>query len=729
MKEKLLKESLLTCLSGILNSYAQIFFSNNKLFASILLIVTFFDFGAGASGLISIVVAQVAASLFNFNKQFIRDGSYTYNSLLVGLAIGIFYQFNLSLFLLLIIASLLTLFVTLWMLDTLAKKALPFLSIPFLIITWIIILGAGNFSSLDLRPKHVISLAEYFPGLFEYTAEMVATWHFADIFILFFRSLGAIFFQYNEPAGILIAIGLLIYSRIALVLAFFGFLVGFWFYRFFEGDFTELVYSYIGFNFVLTAIALGGFFVVPSRRSFLLLLFVIPMIAFLISALHIFFSYFSLPLYTLPFNIVVLLVLSALAMRTKATGLHLVSVQQFSPEKNHYKFFNHAERFSAHTNFHIALPYMGEWYVSQGHSGNITHKGDWQYAWDFDVRDDYAKTFRVPGTDVKDYYCYDLPVLAPATGWVVKIVDGIPDNPVGNVNLDKNWGNTIVIKHTEFLYSELSHLRKDTLQTKEGDYVSKGQIVGYCGSSGRSPEPHLHFQLQATPYIGSKTMNYPISYYICKENGLFNLHCFDYPKEGDTVLNVATSKLLTNAFAFIPGKTLEWEINNGKSIVKNKWEVFTDSLNNTYIYCYATKSSAYFVNNGTMFYFTDYYGDTSALLYHFYSGAHKVLLGYYEGVRLNEPMLLTGHFNRLLLAIHDITAPLFHYCSAKYLFEFTSIDSYHHPEEIRFKGICNTSIWGKAVNKTNYEFIVNAAGFNSFNVDGIDISLKAKCIG
>ncbi|HEY2733563.1 MAG TPA: M23 family metallopeptidase, partial [Polyangiales bacterium] len=39
-----------------------------------------------------------------------------------------------------------------------------------------------------------------------------------------------------------------------------------------------------------------------------------------------------------------------------------------------------------------------------------------------------------------------------------------------------------------------------------GQFVTRGTVLGYCGNSGRSPRPHLHFQLQATAQLGSATL-------------------------------------------------------------------------------------------------------------------------------------------------------------------------------------------------------------------------------
>jgi len=56
------------------------------------------------------------------------------------------------------------------------------------------------------------------------------------------------------------------------------------------------------------------------------------------------------------------------------------------------------------------------------------------------------------------------------------------------------YGNVVKIKHAggyESLYAHQSRRR-----VRRGDHVSKGQIIGYVGSTGRSTGPHLHFGLK-----------------------------------------------------------------------------------------------------------------------------------------------------------------------------------------------------------------------------------------
>lgn len=723
------KYTIKLILEGVLNSYSQIFFSNSYLLAALLLTVSFFDFGAGISGIIAILISQITALLFNFSHEYIRNGAYSYNALMVGMAIGIFYEFNTSYLILLIVASILTFFVTIWFLTSLGNKGLPLLSIPFLIGVWIIILGANNFTALELNQKEGLSLAKSFPELFSSLTSFIGELPFSNAIYLYLRSLGAIFFQFNDLAGLFIAIGILLYSRIAFVLSLFGYTIGYLFYFYLEGDFSQLIYSYIGFNFILTAIALGGFFIIPSKKSFLILLLTIPIIALLISALHTLFSPFGLPLYSLPFNIVVLLFLSAMRLRYKTSGLQLVTLQQFSPEKNHYKFYNSLDRFQSETYYHISLPVIGDWRISQGYNGEITHKGDWSEALDFDVVNEEGNTFKELGYKLNDYFCYDLPVVAPASGWVAEILDGIEDNEIGDVDLENNWGNTLVIKHSDFLFSKLSHLKKDTFQCKVGDYVQKGDIVAYCGSSGRSPEPHLHFQMQSTPFIDSKTLKYPMSYYLTKNGSHYNFHSFSIPEKDEIVCNVKVTKLLKDAFHFIPGRKLKFEVvEKGKETKKVEWEIFTTATNQTYIYCHTTKSSAYFVNNGTLLYFTDFYGDERSFLYYFQLGLHRVLLGYYPGITIKDHLMIDAFFPKIVKGIHDLTAPFFHYCKAEYRFNFVDVVNEHQPEKIIFKTSSRGMFLGKESRYILAEVIVENNHIETLELQVNKRKIGARCI-
>lgn len=70
-----------------------------------------------------------------------------------------------------------------------------------------------------------------------------------------------------------------------------------------------------------------------------------------------------------------------------------------------------------------------------------------------------------------------------------------------------SYGNYVVIQHENNFYTMYAHLKTD-LQVGVGSKVSRGQVIGYMGSSGSSTGTHLHFGLSVgQPHHGGKWYN------------------------------------------------------------------------------------------------------------------------------------------------------------------------------------------------------------------------------
>jgi urea transporter len=666
-----IKNNLSFFIEGIFNSYSQVFFSKNKVFAGIILLITFFDVISGFSGLIATMTANLAAIFIGFNKDSTRQGYFGFNSLLVGLGIGVFFQPGFAFFFVLIFASLLTFFFTIWMSGIFAKYGLPYLSWPFLFGIWMVTLASRQFTALEISERGIYFINEIYTigGIpMVKMHDWLGNLRIHESIKIYFKSLGAIFFQYHLLAGLLVAAGLIIYSRIAFLLSVTGFFSAYIYYLIIGANLNELSYGYIGFNYILTAIAMGGIFVIPSRYSFLSVLLLTPLISFIITSTISFFIPLQLSIFSLAFNIVVVLFLYVLKLRERNFKRpELVAVQQYSPEKNLYSQKNYQARFDMNAYVQVVLPFWGEWGITQGHNGNLTHRDEWRHAWDFEVFDEDGQRYSDTGKFVEDYNCFNKPVTAPADGIIQEIEDGIADNKVGEVNIEKNWGNTVVIKHHETLYTKLSHLKKGSIKVEKGAFIKRGEIVGICGNSGRSPEPHLHFQFQSTPFIGSKTLDYPIAKYILKTDKGFILKTYDRPKEGQIVCNISKDDSMFTAYNFVPGQKITFEVtkNNGLKEITD-WEIKSDYYNNTYFECTKTGSTAWFKNDGTIFYFTHFNGDRSSFLYYFYLGSYKVVLGYYKNLAVDDVYPLAIFRNHLMKFIQDFVAPFHIFMKAGY---------------------------------------------------------------
>ncbi len=58
----------------------------------------------------------------------------------------------------------------------------------------------------------------------------------------------------------------------------------------------------------------------------------------------------------------------------------------------------------------------------------------------------------------------------------------------------RNYGNLMLLRHDSGYVTAYAHA--DHFVVNKGDYVSKGQIIGYVGSTGDVATPQLHFELR-----------------------------------------------------------------------------------------------------------------------------------------------------------------------------------------------------------------------------------------
>jgi len=118
-----------------------------------------------------------------------------------------------------------------------------------------------------------------------------------------------------------------------------------------------------------------------------------------------------------------------------------------------------------------------------------------------------------------------------------------------------NWGNVVIIYHAAGLYSLVAHLAKGTVRVHEGQHLRRGEVLGFCGSSGRSPTPHLHFQLQSTALLGAPTLPCRFSDLVVQRD-VEALTLASAPLEGEVVRNLEPQEDLAAFFAIEPGATL-----------------------------------------------------------------------------------------------------------------------------------------------------------------------------
>ncbi|WP_406427975.1 M23 family metallopeptidase [Streptomyces sp. NBC_01589] len=63
------------------------------------------------------------------------------------------------------------------------------------------------------------------------------------------------------------------------------------------------------------------------------------------------------------------------------------------------------------------------------------------------------------------------------------------------------YGNAIVIKHSNGMYSQYAHLSQ--IDVRIGQAVQTGEKIALSGNTGNSSGPHLHFEIRTTANYGS----------------------------------------------------------------------------------------------------------------------------------------------------------------------------------------------------------------------------------
>jgi murein DD-endopeptidase MepM/ murein hydrolase activator NlpD len=163
------------------------------------------------------------------------------------------------------------------------------------------------------------------------------------------------------------------------------------------------------------------------------------------------------------------------------------------PLKNRILVYDGHDFYSHHRRFDYEFAPIKQ----LGFTGNFM-----RYAYDFVVVDSEGKKHLSKGENNTDWYGFGTDVLAVADGEIVAIETNKKDDKTFDIpSLKDNpltlYGNYIVIKHNEHLYSIYGHLKNQSaIGLKVGDKVKKGQKIASIGTSGSSFFPHLHFEVR-----------------------------------------------------------------------------------------------------------------------------------------------------------------------------------------------------------------------------------------
>lgn len=75
-------------------------------------------------------------------------------------------------------------------------------------------------------------------------------------------------------------------------------------------------------------------------------------------------------------------------------------------------------------------------------------------------------------------------------------IQATANGTVESAGWQAGYGNAVIVRHTQELETLYAHMNSIAPQIKEGQPVSRGDILGYMGQSGRATGVHLHYEVR-----------------------------------------------------------------------------------------------------------------------------------------------------------------------------------------------------------------------------------------
>ena len=422
---------------------------------------------------------------------------------------------------------------------------LPILSLPFALTAMLTAAAAGSLTTLSMNA---------------YTAPPEA---FGEPIDKFLSAFGNLYFMANPFVGLFVLAVLLAFSRYYLPIAVAGYAAAWIWFDVLGAAPEHLASTAWESNAILAALLVGGLFATPSLLTAALAILAAVMAAWLALAFGRILAVAHLLPFSAPFVAASWLVLYAAVRNERMASRFNLHLPDF-PERSYERAQIARARLGQAGSIALGAPFMGVWTVSQGFSGQHTHRGPWRHALDFIVVKD-GKSFAHQGRRLEDFYCYNLPVHSPVYGQVWRVVGDIPDNAPGAINLAANWGNYVVIRLHDGKFVLIAHLKPGSITVLPGAWLKPGDMIGHCGNSGRSPQPHIHLHLQSGDEPGAPTVPFHLTNVLIAETGQApRYELSTVPHESMTV--VAALEGDARPFYLLAGRGLRYTVAHNEKI-------------------------------------------------------------------------------------------------------------------------------------------------------------------
>jgi hypothetical protein len=370
----------------------------------------------------------------------------------------------------------------------------------------------------------------------------------------FLRSLGVLLYQPVPEVGLVIAITILLWSRIMFIFGLVSWLSGISVGLFLSYLHVNYFWLLSAHNYFLAGMMLSSVFYSPGRYSILIAIFSGFYCSLITAIIHNIIPGSAWAYLPISSALTIWIGLKALYFSQLKYLIRFNTIPNIPPEyswllsERWIRIFGYDEPL-------LIIPVRQPVSITQSFSGGLSHRGFWRHALDL-------QHIPINLRGETNASLWDTAVYSPAFGIIEKCRDDIPDNPLGVSNFANNWGNYVILRLDVGGWVLLAHLKQGSLSVRAGSAVNTGDYIGKVGNSGRSPFPHLHMQAQVGPFPGSKTKPFRLANYINggEERGpLVHWVGAGIPELGNEIIAAASNPAVFSLITrFAPGSGI-WE--------------------------------------------------------------------------------------------------------------------------------------------------------------------------
>ncbi|HJU05795.1 MAG TPA: urea transporter [Nitrospiraceae bacterium] len=333
-KDTLRDHPALGLIDWVLRGIGQVVFQNNPISGAVILGAIFYNSWVyGTVCLFGTIISTLTALWLKADRELIKNGLFGFNGALVAIGLVAFSSRNfttgdtptLFLWLYLAFAAAFTTILVAVFAALLGPHKVAGLTMPFVLTGWMLLAAVLHFSMLEVGPSIKPTSPSDFTG--SRPSYSLDTWYhgIAD-------GIAEIFFQDNSISGLIILAGIAVNSRISALMALGGSALAAAIAMLYGAHDDVIKDGLFGYNAALTAMALGGFFLVLTVESLLYTLFGVIVTTWAWAGIATYLEPSGMPAFTGPFVLVTWLML--IGQSHFQTLIPVPPAESITPEEN-----------------------------------------------------------------------------------------------------------------------------------------------------------------------------------------------------------------------------------------------------------------------------------------------------------------------------------------------------------------------------------------------------------